>query len=84
MYNIKINQIMKKILLILLTIFTFSSCGFDVKPNVSVKNDINLTIDGENIDGLQGEWIISIEEKEDDKKDKKEIIIITIEKNELD
>jgi hypothetical protein len=75
---------MKKILLILLIIFTFSSCGFDVKPNVSVKNDINLTIDGENIDGLQGEWIISIEEKEDDKKDKKEIIIITIEKNELD
>ena len=70
--------------MILLTIFTFSSCGFDVKPNVSVKNDINLTIDGENIDGLQGEWIISIEEKEDDKKDKKEIIIITIEKNELD
>jgi hypothetical protein len=67
-----------------LIIFTFSSCGFDVKPNVSVKNDINLTIDGENIDGLQGEWIISIEEKEDDKKDKKEIIIITIEKNELD
>ena len=75
---------MKKIILILLTIFTFSSCGFDVKPNVSVKNDINLTIDGENIDGLQGEWIISIEEKEDDKKAKKEIIIITIEKNELD
>jgi|TARA_B100001094_G_scaffold217803_1_gene211872 hypothetical protein len=75
---------MKKIILILLIIFTFSSCGFDVKPNVSVKNDINLTIDGENIDGLQGEWIISIEEKEDDKKDKKEIIIITIEKNELD
>ena len=75
---------MKKIILILLIIFTFSSCGFDVKPNVFVKNDINLTIDGENIDGLQGEWIISIEEKEDDKKDKKEIIIITIEKNELD
>ncbi len=75
---------MKKIILILLIIFTFSSCGFDVKPNVSVKNDINLTIDGENIDGLQGEWVISIEEKEDDKKDKKEIIIITIEKNELD
>ena len=75
---------MKKIILILLIIFTFSSCGFDVKPNVSVKNDINLTIDGENIDGLQGEWIISVEEKEDDKKDKKEIIIITIEKNELD
>lgn len=75
---------MKKIILILLTIFTFTSCGLDVKPNVSVKNDINLTIDGENIDGLKGEWIISVEEKEDDKKDKKEIIIITIEKNELD
>lgn len=71
---------MKKILLLLFITFTFSSCGFDVKPNVSVKNDINLTIDGENIDGIQGEWIISSEEKKEKGKD---IIIITIEKNEI-
>lgn len=71
---------MKKTILILLIILILNSCRFDVEPNVSVKNDINLTIDGENIDGLQGEWTISVEEK--DKK--KEFIIITIEKNELD
>ena len=52
---------MKKILLLLFITFTFISCGIDVKPNVTVKNDINLTIDGENIDGIQGEWIISSE-----------------------
>ena len=71
---------MKKTILILLIILILNSCRFDVEPNVLVKNDINLTIDGENIDGPQGEWTISVEEK--DKK--KEIIIITIEKNELD
>lgn len=74
---------MKKTILILLIILILNSCRFDVEPNVSVKNDINLTIDGENIDGLQGEWTISVEEK-DEKDEKKEIIIITIEKNELD
>ena len=71
---------MKKTILILLIILILNSCRFDVEPNVLVKNDINLTIDGENIDGLQGEWTISVEEKDE----KKEIIIITIEKNELD
>ena len=78
---------MKKTVIILFIILTLNSCGLDVKPNVSVKNDINLTIDGENIDGLQGEWTISFEEKDEKegKEDgKKEIIIITIEKNELD
>jgi len=74
---------MKKTILILLIILILNSCRFDVEPNVLVKNDINLTIDGENIDGLQGEWTISVEEK-DEKDKKKEIIIITIEKNELD
>ena len=39
--------------------FLFISCGVDVKPNVTVNNDINLTIDGENVDGVQGEWIIT-------------------------
>ena len=71
---------MKKILILLFITFTFISCGIDVKPNVTVKNDINLTIDGENIDGIQGEWIISSEEK---KEKGKEIIVITIEKNEI-
>tara|TARA_B100001142_G_scaffold314053_1_gene351155 strand:- start:141 stop:377 length:237 start_codon:yes stop_codon:yes gene_type:complete len=78
---------MKKTVYILFIILTLNSCGLDVKPNVSVKNDINLTIDGENIDGIQGEWTISFEEKDEKegKEDgKKEIIIITIEKNELD
>ena len=71
---------MKKILLLLFITFTFSSCGFDVKPTVTVNNDINVTIDGENIDGVQGEWIITSEEKNEKGK---EIIIITIEKNEI-
>ena len=35
--------------------FFFNSWRFDIEPNVTVKNDINLTIDGENIDGLKGE-----------------------------
>ena len=82
MYNIIL--FMKKTILILLILLTLNSCRFDVEPNVLVKNDINLTIDGENIDGLQGEWTISVEEKEEKKEGKKEIIIITIEKNELD
>tara|TARA_B100000497_G_C7600712_1_gene360959 strand:- start:425 stop:643 length:219 start_codon:yes stop_codon:yes gene_type:complete len=71
---------MKKLLLILLITFTFISCGLDVKPNVTIKNDINLTIDGENIDGIQGEWIITSEEK---KEKGKETIVITIEKNKI-
>ena len=72
---------MKKILLLLFITFTFISCdAFKVSPNVSVKNDINLTINGENLDGIQGEWIITSEEK---KEKGKEIIVITIEKNEI-
>tara|TARA_B100000768_G_scaffold262_1_gene280 strand:- start:21 stop:242 length:222 start_codon:yes stop_codon:yes gene_type:complete len=72
---------MKKILLLLFITFTFISCdAFKVNPNVSVKNDINLTINGENLDGIQGEWIITSEEKNEKGK---EIIIITIEKKEI-
>jgi|TARA_B110000438_G_scaffold30960_1_gene30433 hypothetical protein len=73
---------MNKITLILLFIsITFVSCVGDVKPNVTVENDINLTIDGENIDGIQGEWIITSKEKKEKGKD---IVVITIKKNELD
>jgi len=61
--------------------FTFTSCGFDVKPNVSVKSDINLTIDDENLEGVQGEWTITSEEK---REDGKEIIVITIKKTEFE
>jgi hypothetical protein len=61
--------------------FTFTSCGLDVKPNVTVNSDINLTIDNENLEGVQGEWTITSEEK---RKDGKEIIIITIKKTELE
>ena len=72
---------MKKIIYLMLIAFTLTSCGFDVLPNVEVENNINLTIDGENIDGLQGEWTIISEEKKDDGK---EIVVITIKKKELE
>ena len=72
---------MKKILLLLFITFTSISCdAFKVNPTVTVNNDINLTIDGENMDGVQGEWIISSEEKQENGK---EIVIITIKKNEI-
>ena len=61
--------------------FTFTSCGLDVKPDVTVNSDINLTIDDKNLEGVQGEWTITSEEK---RKDGKEIIIITIKKTELE
>ena len=71
---------MKKISLLLFIIFTLVSCRFDVEPNVTVNNDINLTIDGENLDGVQGKWIIKSEDKTENGKD---IIVITIEKNKI-
>ena len=61
--------------------FTFTSCGLDVKPNVTVNSDINLTIDDKNLEGVQGEWTITSEEKTEDGK---EIIVITIKKTELE
>ena len=61
--------------------FTFTSCGLDVKPNVTVNSDVNLTIDDKNLEGVQGEWTITSEEK---REDGKEIIVITIKKTELE
>ena len=72
---------MKKIILIILIAFTFSSCGSWFSHDVEVINDINITIDGENLDGVQGEWVITSEDK---KENGKEIIVITIEKNNID
>tara|TARA_X000001036_G_scaffold436990_1_gene481280 strand:+ start:925 stop:1146 length:222 start_codon:yes stop_codon:yes gene_type:complete len=72
---------MKKQLLILLAfVFTLTSCSLDVKPAVEVRNDFHFTIDGENLEGLEGEWLITSEEKEEDEK---KIIIIRIEKTEI-
>lgn len=72
---------MKKIILIILIAFTLSSCGSWFSPDVEVINDINITIDGENLDGVQGEWVITSEDK---KENGKEILVITIEKNNID
>tara|TARA_B100000902_G_scaffold294520_1_gene281205 strand:+ start:314 stop:523 length:210 start_codon:yes stop_codon:yes gene_type:complete len=69
---------MKKIL-IALFIITFTSCGY-IEPKVEVKTDLNITIDGENIDGIQGEWIII---QEEEKKDGKNTVVIRIERKEI-
>ena len=70
----------KKLLILLVLVLTLTSCRLDVSPQVEVKNDINLTIDGENLDGFEGEWTITREKKD---KDGKVTIIITIEKKEI-
>lgn len=70
--------LMKKILVALFLI-TFTSCGY-INPVVEVKTDLNITIDGENIDGIQGEWIII---QEEEKKDGKNTVVIRIEKKEI-
>ncbi len=54
MYNKNLTKMNKITLILLFISITFISCMGDVKPNISVENDINLTIDGENIDGVQG------------------------------
>lgn len=67
-------------ILVLIVALSLNSCVEFVRPSVNVTNDINLTIDGENIDGLKGEWIIAYEENDDDDQS---FIIISIKKNEL-
>ncbi|MDG2372025.1 MAG: hypothetical protein P8L83_05380 [Flavobacteriaceae bacterium] len=70
---------MRKLFFLLLFI-TLTSCT-DISPKITIENDINLTIDGENIDGLEGEWIITVDEEKDDQD--KSVIIIRVTKNEL-
>ena len=85
MYNIYID--MRKIKFLIIFFFFFCSCGNEIKPDVEVQNDITLNINGENIDGIIGEWIISVEELEqkiEENSGSKEVIIITVEKKELD
>ena len=64
---------MKKLIL-LFTLFTLTSC-VDVKPNITVDQTIDLHIDGENVEGLEGEWVITTDEDND-------VITIKIEKKE--
>jgi hypothetical protein len=64
---------MKKFLILIL-IASFYSC-VDIKPDIKVEQIIDLKIDGENVDGLEGEWVITTDEKND-------VITIKIEKKE--
>ena len=57
-----------------------SSC-VDASPNIKMDNYISITIDDNNIDGIQGEWKITSNEIEEDGED---VIIIRIEKSELE
>ncbi len=57
-----------------------SSC-VDASPNIKMDNHISITIDDNNIDGIQGEWKITSDEIEEDGED---VIIIRIEKSELE
>ena len=51
---------MKNFFLIIL-IFSFFSC-IDIKPDIKVEQIIDLKIDGENVEGIEGEWVITTDE----------------------
>ena len=57
-----------------------NSC-VDESPNIKIYKKISITIDDNNIDGIQGEWKITSDEIEEDGKD---VIIIRIEKSEIE
>ena len=71
---------MKKIILLMFSFLVLSSC-VDASPNIKMDNHISITIDDNNIDGIQGEWKITSDEIEEEGKD---VIIIRIEKSELE
>ena len=64
---------MKNFFLIIL-IFSFFSC-IDIKPDIKVEQIVDLKIDGENVEGIEGEWVITTEEIDD-------VITIKIQKKE--
>ena len=64
-----------KIFLIIIFFSTFFSC-VDLKPDIKIDQNIDLHIDGENVDGLEGEWVITTNEDGN-------VITIKIEKKEL-
>lgn len=64
---------MKNFFLIIL-LFSFFSC-IDIKPDIKVEQIIDLKIDGENVEGIEGEWVITTDEIDD-------VITIKIQKKE--
>ena len=64
---------MKNFFLIIL-IFSFFSC-IDIKHDIKVEQIIDLKIDGENVEGIEGEWVITTDEIDD-------VITIKIQKKE--
>ena len=64
---------MKNFFFIIL-IFSFFSC-IDIKPDIKVEQIIDLKIDGENVEGIEGEWVITTHEIDD-------VISIKIQKKE--
>ncbi|MAJ83281.1 MAG: hypothetical protein CMC16_03300 [Flavobacteriaceae bacterium] len=64
---------MKNFFFIIL-IFSFFSC-IDIKPDIKVEQIIDLKIDGENVEGIEGEWVITTDEIDD-------VITIKIQKKE--
>lgn len=63
-----------KIFFFIILIFSFFSC-IDIKPNIKVEQIIDLKIDGENVEGIEGEWVITTDEIDD-------VITIKIQKKE--
>ena len=49
---------------LLILIFSFFSC-VDIKPDIRVEQIIDLKIDGENVEGIEGEWVITTDEIDD-------------------
>ena len=66
-------MLMKNFFLIIL-IFSFFSC-VDIKPDIKVEQIVDLKIDGENVEGIEGEWVITTDEIDD-------VITIKIKKKE--
>ncbi len=63
-----------KFFFLIILIFSFFSC-VDIKPDIKVEQIIDLKIDGENIEGIEGEWVITTDEIDD-------VITIKIQKKE--
>ena len=63
-----------KIFFLIILIFSFFSC-VDIKPDIRVEQIIDLKIDGENVEGIEGEWVITTDEIDD-------VITIKIQKKE--
>ena len=63
-----------KFFFLVILIFSFFSC-VDIKPDIKVEQIIDLKIDGENVEGIEGEWVITTDEIDD-------VITIKIQKKE--